>query len=76
NTQLQDALGDVTDATHRYLFWTADINAVSLHYPVQVVQDLTRLLSLDSLGQLGKALVMVATSRESILPVIGALLLV
>lgn len=76
NTQLQDALGDVTDATHRYLFWTADINPITLHYPLQVVQDLTRLLSLDSLGQLGKALVMVATSRESILPVIGALILV
>ncbi|WP_241622296.1 miniconductance mechanosensitive channel MscM [Rosenbergiella australiborealis] len=76
NTQLQDALGDVTDATHRYLFWTADINPITLHYPLQVVQDLTRLLSLDSLGQLGKALVMVATSRESILPVIGAFILV
>lgn len=76
NTQLQDALGDVTDATHRYLFWTADVNPITLHYPVQVVQDLTRLLSLDSLGQLGKALVMVATSKESVFPVIGALLLV
>ncbi len=76
NTQLEDALGEVNDATHRYLFWTADVNPITLHYPMQVVQDLTRLLSLDTLGQLSKALVMVATSKESVFPVIGALLLV
>lgn len=76
HTQLQDALDDVKDATHRYLFWTADVSPISLHYPLQVIQDLSRLLSLNSLSQLGKALIMVATSKESILPVIGALLLV
>ncbi|WP_294904410.1 miniconductance mechanosensitive channel MscM [Tatumella sp. UBA2305] len=76
NTQLQDALNEVKDATHRYLFWTADVGPVTLHYPVQVVQDLSRLISLDTFSQLGKALIMMFTTRESILPVIGALFLV
>lgn len=76
NTQLQDALNDVKDATHRYLFWTADVGPLTFHYPVQVVQDLSRLLSLDTFGQLGKATVMMFTSRETILPILGALLLV
>jgi len=76
NTQLQDALTDVKDATHRYLFWTADISAIGLNYPMEVARDLSRLLSLDTLGQLGKALAMMVTSRETVLPLIGAVLLV
>ena len=76
NTQLQDALNDVKDATHRYLFWTADVGPVNFHYPVQVVQDLSRLLSLDTFGQLGKATAMMFTSRDTIMPILGALLLV
>lgn len=76
NTQLQDALTDVKDATHRYLFWTADISPIGLNYPVEVARDLTRLLSLDTLSQLGKALAMMVTSRETVLPLIGAVLLV
>ncbi|HAB74644.1 MULTISPECIES: miniconductance mechanosensitive channel MscM [Pantoea] len=76
NTQLQDALTDVKDATHRYLFWTADISPIGLNYPVEVARDLSRLLSLDTLGQLGKALAMMVTSRETVLPLIGAVLLV
>ena len=76
NTQLQDALTDVKDATHRYLFWTADISPIGLHYPVEVARDLSRLLSFDTLSQLGKALAMMVTSRETVLPLVGALLLV
>lgn len=76
NTQLQDALTDVKDATHRYLFWTADISPIGLRYPVEVARDLSRLLSFDTLSQLGKALAMMVTSRETVLPLVGALLLV
>ncbi len=76
NTQLQDALSEVKEATHRYLFWTADVSPVGLKYPLDVATDLTRLLSLDTLGQLGKALAMMFTNRETVLPIIGAILLV
>ncbi len=76
NTQLENSLTEVREAAHRYLFWSADINPVTVHYPVQVLKDLFRLLSLDTLGQLSKALIMVITSKESLPPVLGALLLV
>ncbi|WP_205950805.1 miniconductance mechanosensitive channel MscM [Pantoea stewartii] len=76
NTQLQDALTEVKDATHRYLFWTADVSPVSLSYPLDVANGLSHLLTLDTLGQLGKALAMMFTSRSTVLPILGAVLLV
>ncbi|QHM77991.1 Miniconductance mechanosensitive channel MscM [Mixta theicola] len=76
NSQLEDALDEIKEATHRYLFWTADVNPLSLSYPLEVARDLTQLLSLDTLGQLGGALMMMVTSRETVLPIFGALLLV
>lgn len=76
SSQLQDALTDVKDATHRYLFWTADMSPVGLSYPLDVARDLSRLLSLDTLGQLGKALMMMVTSRETVIPLACAVLLV
>ncbi|MDR7345714.1 potassium efflux system protein [Pantoea alhagi] len=76
NSQLEDALGEIKEATHRYLFWTADVNPLSLSYPLEVARDLTQLLSLDTLGQLGGALMMMVTNRETVLPILGAVLLV
>ncbi|QKJ88833.1 miniconductance mechanosensitive channel MscM [Paramixta manurensis] len=76
NGQLEDALKEIKDATHRYLFWTADVSSVSFSYPLDVAHDLTRLLSLDTLGQMGGALIMMFTSRETVLPILGAVLLV
>ncbi|WP_324029557.1 miniconductance mechanosensitive channel MscM [Pantoea sp. JZ2] len=76
NTQLQDALTEVKDATHRYLFWTADVSPISLSYPLDVANGLSHLLTLDTLGQLGKALAMMFTSRSTVLPILGAVLLV
>jgi len=76
NSQLVDALNEVKEATHRYLFWTADVSAVDFSYPINLARDLHRLLSLDTLGQLGGAMVMMVTSRETVLPLLGAVLLV
>lgn len=76
NSQLVDALNEVKEATHRYLFWTADVSPVDFSYPLNLARDLHRLLSLDTLGQLGGAMVMMVTSRETVLPLLGAVLLV
>ncbi|MBM7343242.1 miniconductance mechanosensitive channel MscM [Pantoea coffeiphila] len=76
NSQLVDALNEVKEATHRYLFWTADVSPISISYPLELARDLQRLLSLDTLGQLGGALVMMVTSRETVMPILGAILLV
>ncbi|MFG1173210.1 miniconductance mechanosensitive channel MscM [Erwiniaceae bacterium CAU 1747] len=76
NSQLVDALNEVKQATHRYLFWTADVSPIGFSYPLDLARDLQRLLSLDTLGQLGGALVMMVTSRETVMPILGAILLV
>ncbi|WON77266.1 miniconductance mechanosensitive channel MscM [Serratia sp. UGAL515B_01] len=76
NTQLVDALNDISDAAHRYLFWVPDSSPITLSYPLYVVQDLNRLLSLDTLTQLSGAFMMMVTSRETLVPLFGAMLLV
>jgi len=76
NSQLEDALKEVNEATHRYLFWTADVSPITFSWPIEIVQDLRRLLSLDTISQLGKATMMMLTSKETLLPLFGALVLV
>ncbi|WP_416776942.1 miniconductance mechanosensitive channel MscM [Xenorhabdus budapestensis] len=74
--QLNDALKEVKDATHRYLFWVADVDPISLDYPLRVVKDLTRLLSLDTFSQLGIAIHVMLTTQDTLLYLLGTLLLV
>lgn len=76
STQLTEALNEIRDATHRYLFWVPDLNPITLSYPLDVAHDLTRLLSLDTLAQLSGAFMMMTTSQETLLPLLGAVLLV
>ena len=76
NSQLEDALKEVNEATHRYLFWTADVSPLTLSWPIDIVQDLRRLISLDTFSQLGKASIMMLTSKETLLPLFAALALV
>src|SRR5690606_7273489 len=60
----------------RYLFWTSDVRPMTFAWPIDIVQDLRRLISLDTFGQVGKAGVMMLTSKETIFPLLGALILV
>ena len=76
NSQLVDAMGEIREATHRYLFWVADVSPLNLSFPLHLAQDLRRLLSLDTLTQLSSALVMMLTSQETVIPLFCALLLV
>ena len=76
NSQLEDALREVNEATHRYLFWTSDVSPMGLNWPLDVLHALRNLVSLDTFSQLGKAFIMMITSKETILPLFGALILV
>ncbi|MGK2888305.1 MAG: miniconductance mechanosensitive channel MscM [Candidatus Malihini olakiniferum] len=75
-SQLEEALLEIREAVHRYLFWVADVNPISFSFPVQMIQALYHLLSLDTFTQLSSAVIMVVTSRETAFPLIGALILV
>nr|WP_272929773.1 miniconductance mechanosensitive channel MscM [Cedecea sulfonylureivorans] len=76
NSQLEDALKEVNEATHRYLFWTSDVSAIGFTWPVEIVQDLRRLISMDTVSQLGSASIMMLTSKTTLLPLFAALILV
>ncbi len=68
NGQLEDALKEINEATHRYLFWTSDVSPIGFSWPLEIVQDLRRLISLDTISELGKASAMMLTSKETLLP--------
>jgi potassium efflux system protein len=76
NSQLEDALKEINEATHRYLFWTSDVSAIGFAWPLEIARDLHRLISLDTFSQLGKASVMMLTSKETLIPLFAALILV
>lgn len=76
NNQLAEALAEVKDASHRYLFWVADVNPLTLSYPLQVFQDLNQLLSLDTLTELSGAVKAMATTKEAVGLIFAAVCLV
>ncbi|WMQ74507.1 MAG: Miniconductance mechanosensitive channel MscM [Sodalis sp.] len=76
NSQLEEAMNEIQEAAHRYLFWVADVSSIGLSYPLHVGQDLRRLVTLDTFSQLTHALDMMLTSQETLIPLFGALLLV
>ena len=75
-TQLTDALTDIKDATHRYMFWIADSDPIKLNYPITIVKDLTRLLSLDTLSQLSGAIKVIIATQDSLLYLLAAVAIV
>ncbi|XZQ55090.1 MAG: miniconductance mechanosensitive channel MscM [Arsenophonus sp.] len=74
-TQLTDALTDIKDATHRYMFWIADTDPINLNYPITIVKDLTRLLSLDTLSQLSGAIKIIISTQDSLLYLFVAIII-
>ncbi len=38
NGQLEDALKEVNEATHRYLFWTSDVRPMTIARPLEIAQ--------------------------------------
>jgi len=75
-TQLTDALTDIKDATHRYIFSIAYTDPISLNYPITIVKDLTRLLSLDTLSHLSGAIRVIFASQDSLLYLLAAVAIV
>ncbi|UDG81171.1 Miniconductance mechanosensitive channel MscM [Candidatus Hartigia pinicola] len=75
-SQLIDVLKDVKDASHRYLFWVADVPPFSMDYPVKLISDIIKLLSLDTLSQLTDALEVMVNTQNTLLFLLGSIILV
>lgn len=76
NSQLWEALRDVKEAAHRYLFWTVDVKPLTLGYPLEVMRLVSKLFSLSALKQVGLALGMMLTSSSTLLLLAASLLVV
>ncbi|MGP4123724.1 MAG: miniconductance mechanosensitive channel MscM [Sodalis sp. (in: enterobacteria)] len=76
NSQLEEAMSEIQEAAHRYLFWVADVSPIGLSYPLHVGQDLRRVVTLDTFSQLTNALGMMLTSQDTLIRLFGALLLI
>lgn len=56
NEQLNQALNEVSDATHRYFFWVANVPPIKLNFIHLLISDLTLFISIDTSEQLLAAL--------------------
>ncbi len=75
NGQLEDALKEINEATHRYLFWTSDVSPIGFSGRWRSSRSAAPDLP-DTISELGKASAMMLTSKETLLPLFAALLLV
>lgn len=57
SSQLTDALNQVREASHRHLFWIADLTPISIQFPVEIVRDSIRFFSADNFNEIKQALV-------------------
>ncbi|AKC60253.1 miniconductance mechanosensitive channel MscM [Blochmannia endosymbiont of Camponotus (Colobopsis) obliquus] len=51
NEQLKEKTMEIQKTAHRYLFWIADADPISLSYPLQIYQDLQKIINYNSLEQ-------------------------
>ncbi|NUF26612.1 potassium efflux system protein [Gilliamella bombicola] len=77
NKQLTNAIDEVNDAAHRYFFWVADVNPISLSYPLDLAKDVIYVIfSIDTLSQLYNASIEVLSAPKPLFLIILSLLFV
>ncbi|OCG07720.1 hypothetical protein A9G13_05770 [Gilliamella sp. wkB178] len=77
NKQLTNAIDEVNDAAHRYFFWVADVNPISLKFPLNLAKDVVYVIfSIDTVAQLYNASKEVLTSPKPLFLLILSLLFV
>ncbi|WP_159714884.1 miniconductance mechanosensitive channel MscM [Blochmannia endosymbiont of Camponotus nipponensis] len=71
HTELKEALKNIRKAIHRYLFWTTDVHPITVSYPIDIYQDLYKLLIIDKFNyQIISSLKMIFTNRNTWIPII------
>lgn len=66
-SQLKIFLSDFKDTKHRYMFWIADSNPINFDQIVKIIKDLTKLLSINILSQIGKSIKIILKTQETLL---------
>lgn len=76
SNQLSEVLDKISEATHRYFFWVADISPININYPVDVIKDINRVLSLNTFSQFFNALVNIFSTPFLFLIIVSAIILI
>ncbi|OCG23345.1 hypothetical protein A9G45_02860 [Gilliamella sp. HK2] len=77
NKQLTNAIDEVNDAAHRYFFWVADVNPISMNYPINLAKDVVYVIfSIDTLSQLYNASAEVLSAPKPLFLIILSLMFV
>lgn len=76
NSQLEEALKEIQEAAHRYLFWVADLNPINFSFPISINKDLHKLIISNTVNQLVHAGNMMFTSKDMFIPLLIFLLLI
>ncbi|URJ24515.1 miniconductance mechanosensitive channel MscM [Candidatus Blochmanniella camponoti] len=74
--QLKEALQDVQKTAHRHLFWIADFHPITISYPLNVYQDLYKLLTSDESNyQIISLLNRICTMRKTLILIISCIII-
>ncbi|CAD83597.1 mechanosensitive ion-channel; protection against hypoosmotic shock [Candidatus Blochmanniella floridana] len=66
--QLKHALQKIQQATHRYLFWVADIYPITISYPIDIYRDILKLIINKSFHyQIKSAFHMILTHKKTLI---------
>ncbi|URJ32773.1 miniconductance mechanosensitive channel MscM [Candidatus Blochmannia vicinus] len=69
--QLKEALQDIQKATHRHLFWVADVHPITISYPLDIYHDLYRLLTANKFDrQIMHVLKMTFSNQKTLILII------
>ncbi|MDF7670093.1 miniconductance mechanosensitive channel MscM [Orbaceae bacterium ESL0721] len=66
NKQLINAIDSVNEASHRYFFWVADVNPISLSFPIDLAKNIGLVISIDTLTQLYHVCIEVLTTPKAL----------
>ncbi|AFA41169.1 putative mechanosensitive channel [Wigglesworthia glossinidia endosymbiont of Glossina morsitans morsitans (Yale colony)] len=72
--QLEEAIKEVKEASHKYLFWVADTNSLTPSFILSVIQDLKKMFNRYMLSQIFNAMKTILTSRNTLLLLFSAFL--
>uniref|UniRef100_A0A1A9UKC7 L-glutamate gamma-semialdehyde dehydrogenase n=1 Tax=Glossina austeni TaxID=7395 RepID=A0A1A9UKC7_GLOAU len=63
--QLEEAIKEIKEASHKYLFWVADTNSLTPSFILSVIQDIKKMFNRYMLSQISNAMKMILTSRNT-----------
>ncbi|AKZ66114.1 miniconductance mechanosensitive channel MscM [Candidatus Palibaumannia cicadellinicola] len=74
--QLEDAIRELNESAHSYLFWVADVTPVNFAYPLLIFKDIKQLINLDTYHQFICSIKMMCSKNTTFIPLVGSIILI